>query len=71
LLTLDLKQIISPAWRWAWIMGPLVFFALLYLANPDQVRNWFGLGMLAFNVFLLIWAAGILKHAGKEIPGAI
>ena len=71
LLILDLKQIISPAWRWAWIMGPLVFFGLLYLANPDQVRNWFGLGMLAFNVFLLIWAAGILKHAGKEIPGAI
>jgi hypothetical protein len=61
LLTLDLKRVISATWRWAWIAGPPVYFALLYLVNPGQARNWFGLGMLALNLFLLAWAARQLK----------
>jgi hypothetical protein len=55
MVALDSKEIISPAWRWGWMVGPPLLFGLFNLANPDQVRNWFGLGMLAANLFLFAW----------------
>jgi hypothetical protein len=61
MLALDSKQVISPAWRWVWMAGPPLTYALLYLASPEQARSWFGLGMLALNLLLLAWAAGRLK----------
>jgi hypothetical protein len=55
LVALDSQEIISPVWRWGWMAGPPLLFGLLYLANPQQARNWFGLGMLAINLFLFAW----------------
>ena len=55
LAVLDSKEIISPTWRWGWMAGPPLLYGLLYLANPEQSRNWFGLGMLAVNLFLFTW----------------
>lgn len=70
MLALDTKQAISPAWRWAWMVGPPLTYALLYLANPQQARSGFGLGMLALNLLLLAWAAGRLKDLHNERPRA-
>jgi hypothetical protein len=66
LLALDTKQLISPAWRLAWIAGPPLTFALFYLVSPLQARNWFGLGMLALNLLLLAFAAGGLKDLSYD-----
>ncbi len=55
LVALDSKEIISPTWRWGWMAGPPLLYGLLYLVNPEQARNWFGLGMLAVNPFLFTW----------------
>jgi hypothetical protein len=62
LVALDSKEIISPLWRWSWIFGPPLYFGLLYLANPDQARNGFGLGMLALNLFLFTWGLRKLRY---------
>jgi hypothetical protein len=66
MLALDTKQLISPAWRWAWIAGPPLTYALFYLVSPQQARSWFGLGMLALNLLLLAWAAGRLKDRSYD-----
>jgi hypothetical protein len=66
LLALDLKQIIPHAWRWYWMLGPPVYFGLLYLVNPNMARNWFGLGMLVGNLLLLIWSARRLQCNGSS-----
>jgi hypothetical protein len=66
MLALDTKQLIFPAWRWAWMAGPPLTYALLYLVSPQQARSWFGLGMLALNLLLLAWAAGRLKDLSYE-----
>jgi hypothetical protein len=60
LLALDSKGRLSLLWRWAWVAAPPLFFAMLFGVNPDMARNWFGLGMLALNLFLLTWAVRIL-----------
>jgi hypothetical protein len=62
LVALDSKEFISPLWRWSWILGPPLYFGLLYLANPDQARNGFGLGMLAVNLFLFTWGFRKLRY---------
>lgn len=64
LVALDSKQIISPLWRWGWLAGPPLFYGLLYLVNPVQARNWFGLGMLAVNLFLFAWGYRRIRYSG-------
>jgi hypothetical protein len=66
MLALDTKQLISPAWRWAWNVGPPLAYALFHLVSPQQARSWFGLGMLALNLLLLAYAAGRLKDLSFE-----
>ncbi|MFU8771488.1 MAG: glycosyltransferase family 87 protein [Anaerolineales bacterium] len=66
LLILDLKQAIPPAWRWVWIAGPPLYYVLLYLLNPQQARNLFGLGMLALNLCLLAWATWKLNKLARH-----
>jgi hypothetical protein len=61
LLALDLKMKISPLWRWGWIAGPTLILAIVYLLNPDQARNWFGLSMLVLNLYLLFWARRAMR----------
>lgn len=56
LLALDLKGAIPPTWRWAWMIGPPIYFGMLLLAAPGWARNGFGLGMLAINLLILAWA---------------
>jgi len=65
-LFLDLKGVIPPAWRWFWIAGPPLLYLLLYLANPSQARSWFGLGMLAINLYILAWSAQRLRNARRN-----
>jgi hypothetical protein len=61
LLALDSKGRLSPLWRWAWVAAPPLFFAMLFGVNPNMARNWFGLGMLALNLFLLAWGLRSLR----------
>lgn len=64
LAALDSRQIISPLWRWTWLAGPPLFYGLLYLANPSQARNLFGLGMLAVNLFVFAWGYRRIRSSG-------
>lgn len=57
LLYLDLKRLIPENWVWAWMLFPPAIYIMLYLVNPEQARNWFGLGMLAFDLFIFGWSA--------------
>lgn len=65
LLFLDLKGLIPESWVWAWMAIPPALYILLYLVNPQQARNWFGISMLALNLFLFAWAARRLLARGN------
>ena len=65
LLFLDLKGLIPESWVWAWMAIPPALYILLYLVNPQQARNWFGISMLVLNLFLFAWAARRLLARGN------
>lgn len=68
LVIFDSKQVISPVYRWAWMVIPPGYFALLYLVTPEQARNLFGLGMLTLNMFILLWATWRLNQNSNKMP---
>ena len=57
LVYLDSHRVLSQSVRSAWLLGPPVWFILVYLVDPSRSRNFFGLGMLALSLFLFVWAA--------------
>jgi hypothetical protein len=62
LLYLDSNGCIPLSGRWVWIAGPPLLYLLLYLFHPATAREGFGLGMLALNLGLLVWAANKQFH---------
>jgi len=65
LMVLDGKRLLPVSVLAAWLLGPPLIFLAVYLTTPDLARNGFGLGMLALDVTLLIWAAVSLVKEGE------
>ena len=65
LVYLDSHRVLSQSVRSAWLLGPPVWFILVYLVDPSLSRNYFGLGMLALSLFLFAWAATWLVRDRK------
>jgi hypothetical protein len=75
LIYLDGKRMLPLSVRSAWLLGPPIWYILVYLGNPSLVRNWFGLGMLALSLYLLAWTSWRLLNSpdvhnrGSGFPG--
>jgi hypothetical protein len=53
----------------AWLLGPPLWYILVYLINPSSARNWFGLGMLALSLLLAAWASLRLLNSTDLVEG--
>lgn len=65
LMVLDGKHMLPVRVLVAWLLGPPLIYLVVYLTMPELARNGFGLGMLALDLYLLIWAAGRLVRKGE------
>ncbi|MGW8251087.1 MAG: glycosyltransferase family 87 protein [Anaerolineales bacterium] len=62
LLYLDEVGVLPLSMRAAWLLGPALWYILVYALDPSSARNGFGVGMLALSLILLVWAAGRLTN---------
>lgn len=60
LLVLDGRGKIPVGLRWLWIGGPAILFGMLSLWDPPGARNGLGIGLLAFNLWLVAWGCMVL-----------
>lgn len=68
---LDGKGILPLSVRSAWLLGPPLWYLLVYLADPSLARILFGLGMLALSLYLLAWASLRLLSAPEGVYIAV
>lgn len=63
---LDGRQVLPTGILAIWLLAPPLVYLLAYLFSPPLVRNGFGMGMLALDVLLLVWAATRLRYITYE-----
>jgi hypothetical protein len=56
---------------YVWLLGPSVLFPLMLVISPDSAYPFFGLSMLALNMFLVTWTLSkVWEKPAAEAPPA-
>lgn len=67
LLVLDQRGRIPNGLIYLWVFGPALLFGALALWNPSEARNGLGIGLLAFNLCLVVWGFLWLLNDRKRL----